>query len=209
MSLTEPLAPGQQMLLQRLMASHVMAHEEAHEVFARTNDDTRCRSLEEYFRFINEQLKAGFGLEIATVVLNGVKHHAVVNPHADDDIAKSSFEKALPPSEREYTRKVLETLVQASGDEGDDESPGNTRMVLINLRTKLDPKYKLSVQETENCLDRLLAEHWISYVADKENRRKSLKTEYAIGPRSYLELRHMLQDFGLDEFPQCIYHRST
>lgn len=201
-SITEPLTPGQQMFLQRLMAANVLSHEEAEALFQELNDDDNCTSVETCFRTINEQLMAGFGLEIATVVLaDRQKYHSVINPHADDDIAKSSYKGALPASEREYIRKVLETLVQ------DEEA--TSRMQLINIRTGLDEKYRMTVAEIEHCLDRMHREGWLSLAEGDENRRQSLKTEYAIGPRSYLELRHLLQSFGLEDPPQCIYHRAV
>ena len=146
---------------------------------------------------------AGFGLEIATVSIEGSKYHALVNPHADDDIAKGSFTNTLPPSEREYMRKILETLVQ-------DEEGMTTRVNLINVRNTLDPKFRITVEDAENALDKMVSEHWLGVHEEKENRRTSLnKTEYIIGPRSYLELRHLLRDFGLDDMPQCFYHRSV
>jgi hypothetical protein len=203
MSLTQPLTPGQHILLQRLMAAHVLTHEEATAIFEQENDTRGCGSIEECFRSINEQLMSGFGLEIATVSFDGSKYHAIMNPHADDDIAKASFALTLPPSEREYMRKVLETLVQ-------EEDQFSTRMDLINLRNTLDEKFKLRVEDTEHCLDKMLTERWLATNDEKENRRTSLnKTEYVIGPRSYLELRHLLQDFGMEDLPQCIYHRSA
>lgn len=209
-SLTKPLSPGKQILLQRLIAAHVLSHADCLQIFEQCNDDDDCGKLEDCFRIINEELMAGFGLEIATTVMKGGnKYHAVVNPHSDDEIAQASFGATLPPAEREYTRKVLESLVQND----DQEDQKNTRMDLINLRNTLDQKYKMNVEETEHCLDRLLDEHWLSKEAteqgNKENRRKSMKTAYAIGPRTYLELRHLLNDFGLEELPQCIYHRAV
>jgi len=153
----------------------------------------------------------GFGLEIATVSFEGTRYHSVVNPYADE-IAKASFKETLAPSQREYIRNVFETLAQDDNESSDGgEEIVSTRMNLLNLRTKLDEKYKLNMEETEYCLDRLLAEKWLAsdVVEDKENRRKSLKTMYKLGPRSYLELRQLLQDFGVTKLPQYIYHRST
>jgi hypothetical protein len=200
---TTPLTAGQQMLLQRMMASHVLTHEEAVKIFDHVNDTTDCRNIEECFRCINRQLKAGFGLEIVTASVDGTKYHAVVNLDADDEIAKMSFTVLLPPSEREYMRKVLETLVQ------EDDGMSN-RMSLINLRNTLDPKYKMSIQEAENCIDKMTNQHWLTVPEEKENRRCSRnRTGYVIGPRSYLELHQLLEDFGLDKLPQRIYHRSN
>mmetsp|Transcript_18480 Transcript_18480/g.27918 ORF Transcript_18480/g.27918 Transcript_18480/m.27918 type:complete len:209 (+) Transcript_18480:68-694(+) len=208
MSLTQPLDPSKQVLLQHLLAAHVMHHDEAVAMFEKIGA-TNCRTLEECFRDINAQLMPGFGLEIATASFGGTRYHAVVNPYADD-VAKASFKEKLSPSQREYIRNVFETLAQ---DEDDNEANDNvgTRMNLLNLRTKLDEKYKLNIEETEYCLDRLVAEKWLStdVVEDKENRRKSLKSVYKLGPRSYLELRQLLQDFGVTALPQYIYHRSS
>ena len=203
MSLTEPLTSGQQMILQRLIASHVLTHEEIVKIYDDVNDTKDFRSAEDCFRSINKQLKAGFGLEIVSVSIAGTKYHAVVNLHADDEIAKISFMQILPPVDREYIRKVLEALVQ-------DDNGTTNRMSLINLRNDLDPKFKITIQDAERCLDMMISEHWLGFNEDKENRRASLnKTEYVIGPRSYLELRQLLEDFGLEDLPQCIYHRST
>jgi hypothetical protein len=205
MALTEPLTHGQQMLLQRLMAAHVLSEADATTIFGELNAavGTGYRSIEECFRSINEQLIAGFGLEIATVSMDGTKYHALVNPHADDDVAKASFANVLPPAEREYMLKILETLVQ-------DEEGTTTRVNLINLRNKLDPKFRITVEDAENTLDKMVAEYWLGIHEEKENRRTSLnKTEYIIGPRSYLELRHLLRDIGLHDLPQCFYHRKV
>lgn len=209
MSLTQPLHSSQQVLLQHLLAAHVMHHDEAVAFFEKVNG-TNCRTLEECFRSINQQLMPGFGLEIATVSFEGSKYHSVVNPYADE-VAKESFKETLSPSQREYIRNVFEALAQDDENNDTGEERVGTRMNLLNLRTKLDEKFKLNIEETEFCLDRLLSEKWLAtdVVEDKENRRKSLKTMYKLGPRSFLELRQLLQDFGVIKLPQYIYHRST
>jgi Nse1 non-SMC component of SMC5-6 complex len=198
------LSIPQQKMLQLLMASHTMTQEEAVKAYLKYSgaDKSGQSSVEDCFRSINRHLVACFGLEIATVLIDGTKHHAVVNLNSEDDIAKASFTGTLPPFERDFIRKVLEAIVTSSNGFA-------TRMSLINLRSILDPKFKVSIQDSELFLDRMVKERWLSIREEKGTRRASLnKTEYIIGPRAYLELARLLEDFGLEELPQCIYHRS-
>ena len=193
---SEELSLGQKLMLQRLMASHVLASDEAKKLFDELNDTTHA-SLNQCWKEINASLSPAFGLEVATVSLNGTRYHAVINQHADD-IAKQSF-KNLTPNVKAYMRLVLEFLA---------EKELGSRMDLINLRTKVDAKHKaLSIQDSELALDNLIDEFWLT-CNNKENRRASMSQEYMVGPRSYLELGHLLKDFGMEEMPQIIYHRT-
>jgi hypothetical protein len=190
-------------MLQRLMASHVLTTDEAQKLFDELNDITTHTSVNQCWKDINASLSPAFGLEIATVSLNnnnnGTRYHAVINQHADDEIAKQSF-KNLTPHVKAYIRLVLEFLV---------EHKHGSRMDLINLRTKVDAKHKaLSIQDSELALDNLIDEFWLICSNNKEHRRASMNQQYMVGPRSYLELGHLLKDFGMEEMPQIIYHRS-
>lgn len=194
---TQPLSRGQQLMLQRLMAAHVMNDEEAKALFEHLND-TNCSSLEQFWKEINAQLSVGFGLEIATVSLNGERYHAVINQHSDE-IAKNAFPKTLDPHERAYVRSILEKLV---------EQETCNRMELINLRTEPPKPYKMiTLAKAEKVLDNLIDERWMA-TKNKESRRASMSQQYHLGPRSYLELTHLLKDFGLEDPPQMIFHRA-
>jgi len=156
MNATEPLPRGQQLLLQRLMASHCMSGKEATEVFEslvangkefmggdqdEDNQDDNSSfmgsgisTLQEAFVSINRQLKPGFGLEIVTMVDTTGKRakyfHAVVNTAADK-VAKSAniFAKSWNPHERAFVRLVIGALVeQKAEDEGeeDDDEDGES-----------------------------------------------------------------------------------
>lgn len=147
MNATEPLPRGQQLLLQRLMASHCIAGEEATEIFGSLvangkefmgsdqNEDNQdddslfmgpgINNPQEAFVSINRQLKPGFGLEIVTMVDTTGKrakyYHAVVNTAADK-VAKSAniFAKSWNPHERAFVRQVIGLLVEQQ-DEDDEE----------------------------------------------------------------------------------------
>jgi len=200
MPITEPLTRGHQLFLQRLLASHVMNDDYAKKLHEQLND-TRSKSLEQSLSIINEQLSAGFGLEVATVNIEGMRYHAIINPHSDDTIAKASFTHIFTPHERAFIRLVLEKLV---------ETEHAARMDLVNLRMALKDPYKaIPIDAAEHCIDTLLEEYWLVPVSNAD-RRKSMKAEYQIGPRTYLELSSLLTDFGMpaEDLPQMIFHRK-
>mmetsp|Transcript_23462 Transcript_23462/g.42578 ORF Transcript_23462/g.42578 Transcript_23462/m.42578 type:complete len:200 (+) Transcript_23462:94-693(+) len=199
MPITEPLTRGHQLFLQRLLAAHVMTDDDAKKLHEELND-TRCKTLEQSLEVMNKQLSAGFGLEVATVNLNGTRHHAIINPHSDDGIAKASFSTIYTPHERAFIRLMLEKIV---------EEDACTRMDLINLRLNLkDPYKQIPIDAAEYCIDSLISECWLT--PKSQDRRKSMNAEYELGPRTYLELSSLLTDsFGMpkDELPQMIFHR--
>lgn len=193
---TDTLSPGMQLMLQRLLASHILRSDEATTLFLELND-TDCSSLELCWREINAALAPAFGLEVATISIQGERYHAVINQHVDD-IAKNAFSN-LTPHIKSYIRLVLEFLA---------ENERGSRMDMINLRNKADTPFKiLSIEESELALDNLIDEYWLM-CNKNESRRASMSQVYTLGPRSYLELRHLLKDFGMEEIPQMIFHRS-
>lgn len=198
MPITEPLTRGHQQFLQRLLAAHVMNDDDAKALHEELND-TRCKTLEQSLEIMNKELSAGFGLEVATVNLEGTRYHAIINPHSDDSIAKASFTHVYTPHERAFIRLILEKLV---------ETETCPRMDLINLRLNLKDPYKpIPIDAAEYCIDSLLEEGWLSTGA--QERRKSMNAEYELGPRTYLELSSLLVDFGMpkEDLPQMIFHR--
>lgn len=200
MPITEPLTRGYQLFLQRLMAVHVLNDDDAIKLHEELND-TRSKSLEQSLGIMNQQLSTGFGLEVATVNLDGMRYHAIVNSDAEDAIAQASFSLVFTPHERAYIRMVLEKLCE------DETAP---RMDLVNLRTNLKDPYKpIAIDAAEHVLDSLLEEHWLIF-AKNIDRRKSMSAEYQLGPRTYLELSSLLTDFGMpaDELPQMFFHRT-
>mmetsp|Transcript_33765 Transcript_33765/g.77897 ORF Transcript_33765/g.77897 Transcript_33765/m.77897 type:complete len:177 (+) Transcript_33765:1-531(+) len=169
-------------------------------LFQELNDDARgCRSLEECWCQINAQLTPGFGLEIATVSLEGKRYHAIVDQN-HDEISKKSF-PSLNPHQKAFIVAVLKKLV----DGGDN---GVSRMDLVNLRSEIqDPFRILKVEEAELCLDDLLDEHWLM-IHENQDRRNSMAQRYCLGPRTFLELSNLLKDFGMEDLPQFIFHRT-
>lgn len=193
---TDTLSSGMQLILQRLIASHILHTDEATTLFQELND-TDCSSLELCWKKINGVLAPAFGLEVATISLQGDRYHAVINQHVDD-IAKQAFSH-LTPHIKAYIRLVLEFLT---------ENERGSRMDMINLRNKAETPFKiLSIEESEHVLDNLIDEYWLM-CNKNENRRASMSQVYTLGPRSYLELRHLLKDFGMEDMPQMIFHRS-
>jgi hypothetical protein len=186
------------MFLQRMLASHVMSDDDAKKLHEELND-TRSKSLEQSLGIMNTQLSNGFGLEVATVNLEGKRYHAIINPH-DDSIAKASFAHIFTPHEKAFIRACLELLVV------EGKRP---RADLINLRMKLqDPFKNISMDAAEHVLDTLFDEHWL--VTEATQRRKSVSAVYELGPRTYLELTSLLVEFGMpkEDLPQFIFHRS-
>lgn len=198
MPITEPLTRGHQLFLQRLLAQHCLNDEDAKKLHEELND-TRSKTLEQSFSIMNKQLSTGFGLEVATVNLNGTKYHAIVNTDADDKVAKSSFSHIHNPHELAFIRLVLEKLVE-------QDSP---RMDLVNLRLNLESPYKqIDISAAEHVVDSLLEQEWIRLV-QQGDRRTSMNAQYQLGPRAYLELSSLLVDFGMekDDLPQMMFHR--
>jgi hypothetical protein len=210
----QPLARGQQLMLQRLLAAHVLSDDQAktlyqellqgdddHDNNASQQEDPQ--TLEEAFQEINAQLTTAFGLEVATVNLSQTKYHAIINQHADG-VAKQAFAQSFSPHERSMIRLILEKLVNDGAD-----TPCQ-RKDLINLRGDLVEPYKLSLQGAEHLVETLVQEQWLVISeAATQSRRDSMQASLQLGPRSYLELSHLLTDLGLpqEELPQFIFHR--
>jgi hypothetical protein len=191
---TQPLALEEQLFVQRLMASHVMNDKTAQKVFQGEHP------LEESLPRINQQLTNGFGLEIATVILNKTKYHAIINTHADD-VAKLS--EHFNPHERGLIRLIFATLV---------DSETAPRSKLINARGDLEEPLKLTAPGAEHVVEMLLEEEWLRVATEEdnnENRRESMQALLELSPRTYLELSHLLVDMGMEQesLPQFLFHR--
>jgi Nse1 non-SMC component of SMC5-6 complex len=222
MATVKPLSRGQQLLLQRLMAAHILTDDQARDLFQElsTDMDETFPSLERCFGSINQQLTKGFGLEImdaaptaaasgsASRTVKKEKFHAVINVH-DDEVAKQAFGSHINAHERALIRLIVEKLV--------DEGHPTDRKTLINLRLELEEPYKLTLAQSEHCVELLLDEQWLVVApADDNNgtgsgrRRESLQAKLQLGPRMYLELSHLLMSLGMgqDELPQFIFHRN-
>lgn len=200
---TQPLAREQQLLLQRVMASHCISHKDAQRLF----DELKVpnRSLEEAFETINRQLTKGFGLEIATVVFDKTKYHAVINLR-NDEISGGSFESHYNTHERALVRCILEKLAQV-----EDAPMALPKKDLINLRSELQEPYKItSVAHAQHVVEMLLEEQFLRVASSSTQRRESLQTLLELAPRSYLELSTHLIDLGVPQasMPQFLFHRS-
>jgi hypothetical protein len=221
----QPLARGQQLMLQRLLAAHVLTDDQAKTLYqelqeADDNDDDASQqdppqTLEEAFQEINAQLTTAFGLEVATVSMkldttHHTKYHAIINQHADG-VAKQAFGNSFTPHERSMIRLILEKLVNDDGAEDDNNAPSSCqRKDLVNLRADLVEPYKLSLQGAEHLVETLVQEQWLVVsVEATQSRRDSMKATLQLGPRSFLELSHLLTDLGFpqDDLPQFIFHR--
>lgn len=209
--LTEPLPREQKLMLQRLMASHILENNEAKQMFAAIHSSLQNDgfevdvnlSVEECFAEINQQLTKGFDLEIATVVLDQTKYHAVINSHSDD-VSKLSFNNHFDAHDRQLIIMIFQHLVDR------DEGEGISRKDLINLRGDLKEPYKLSLTAAEHIVETLIQEQWLRLTNENdENRRRSMQAGLQLAPRTYLELSHLLVDMGIpqDELPQFIFHR--
>ena len=204
---TQPLAREQQLLLQQIMASHCLHNQDAQRMFK----DLRVpnNSLEEAFETINRQLTKGFGLEIATVVMDKTKYHAVINIR-NDEVAGNAFEVHYNTHERALVRKILEKLAP---NEDDTPSVALPKKDLINLRNELEEPYKItSVAHAQHVVEMLLDEQFlrVATASSSSQRRDSLQTLLELAPRAYLELSTYLSEIGVptDVMPQFLFHRS-
>ena len=185
----EPLPTGQQLLLQRLMATNVLADDDSKELFD-TMEETMTQptessqsqdplmghgitTLEEAFASINASLKPAFGLEIVTMIdtteqaEESVRYHAVVNSHnvtddSDDVVSKEAFGKAYNPHERAFVRKLLEAMVH-------DEDYSLKRKDCVNLRNDLEGGFKLDLNQAERVVQVLLDEQWLRISARQDD----------------------------------------
>jgi hypothetical protein len=207
MTETQPLVRGQQLMLQRLMAAHVLTDDQAKVLYEELSPEMKgaCSSLENCFGQINTQLTKSFGLEIATVSMaigdkKQQKYHAVINCHADE-VAKKSFHFSCTTHDRAFIRLILTHLVESNSAQRSD---------LINLRSDLPEPYKLTMAAAEYCIETLLEEKWLVLDVEEGGRRESMKATIQIAPRSYLELSHLLTDLGFpqEDLPQFIAHRA-
>jgi hypothetical protein len=214
-SATEPLVKGQQLFLQRLLAAHCFDDDQALMTFKELKPamDGACENLNDCLSQINTQLTKGFGLEVATVSIkeDGVfkQFHAIINTQ-QDKAAKDAFQsQSFDLNDRAFLRLVYEKLA---------EDGTCQRSVLINLRTELKDNVSLSMARADHLIETLLEEKWLVVTqADEEaggtqnsRRRESVHAAIGIGPRSFLELSHYLQDLGYPEedLPQFLFHRE-
>ena len=205
---TQPLAREQQLFLQRVLASHCMSHKEAKLLFQELkvpND-----SLEDAFEDINRQLTKGFGLEIATVVLDKTKYHSIINLR-NDEVAGDAFEHRYNTHEKALIRLMLAKFAQDDHDDDDGRSTVSIpKKDLINLRTELEEPYKIgSVAQAEHIVDLLIEEQFLRIV--EGGRRESMQVQLELAPRAYLELSTHLTELGIpqDKMPQFLFHRSS
>ncbi len=194
----QPIPPGLQMLLQRLMAAHVMDDETAKQVFqdlmAQPVDEEEedptsmmgqgVTNLQEAFMRINRQLKPAFGLEIVTMVdgtgntstktttktAAATKYHAVINTQCDEAAKSHSFIKAYTPHERAFLRLLMQRLV---------EEEHLKRKDCINLRSSLENGFKLNLEDAERMVQVLLDEEWlqVSHYPDDDEEENRVKEE--------------------------------
>uniref|UniRef100_A0A7R9WYG5 Non-structural maintenance of chromosomes element 1 homolog n=1 Tax=Craspedostauros australis TaxID=1486917 RepID=A0A7R9WYG5_9STRA len=198
---------GQQLMLQRLMASHVMTETKAKALYEELKDDMEgtCSNVEECFSQINAQLSTAFGLEIATVRMavgahkKPKKYHTVINQNADD-VSKDAFGFHYNKHELAFIKLVMQQLVESRGSQKKD---------LVNCRGELKEPYSLTLAGAEHCVETLLEDKWLVATDADTNRRRSMQGTIQIAPRSFVELSHMLVDIGYprEELPQFFFHR--
>jgi hypothetical protein len=196
------LSRGQQLFVQRLLASHVMRNDKAQDVFdelQKEQENNSNATLNDWLRHINQPLKQGFDLEIVTVVMDKTQYIAIINAH-NDEVAKKSFAHHFNPHERALIRLMVQKLV-VDGTAA--------RRDLINLRGDLQDPYKMTLSGAEHVVEVLLEEEWLRLVETDARRRESMQVSMELAPRSYLELSHLLMEMGIpqDDMPQFLFHR--
>eukprot|EP00980_Cylindrotheca_fusiformis_P010197 scaffold2267_cov92-Cylindrotheca_fusiformis.AAC.16 len=238
---TQALSRVEQLLLQRLMAAHVLDDKDAKSILCEiqqqqqqlltqddnaatnANNNNASSSLEECFANINQQMTHGFGLEIATVVMDAstTKYHAVMNTHGGDDVSKKAFEKHFDAHDRQFILLILQHLVDATANDNDNKVVVVARRDLYNLRGELQEPYRMSLQGAEHVVESLIQQQWLrisSTTATTANKNKnnkkrnesSMQATLELAPRSYLELSHLLVEdmvFPQDDLPQFLFHK--
>eukprot|EP00980_Cylindrotheca_fusiformis_P019672 scaffold6864_cov67-Cylindrotheca_fusiformis.AAC.2 len=232
---TQALSRVEQLLLQRLMAAHVLDDKDAKSILREiqqqqqlltqednNNNNNASSSLEECFANINQQMTHGFGLEIATVVMDGsTKYHAVMNTHGGDDVSKKAFEKHFDAHDRQFILLILQHLVDSTAnDNNDNKVVVVARRDLYNLRGELQEPYRMTLQGAEHVVESLIQQQWLrisstatATTANKNNKKRnesSMQATLELAPRSYLELSHLLvEDMGFpqDDLPQFLFHK--
>jgi len=167
--MSDPLPRGQQIFLQRLMASHTMTDDEARTLLqklaeqdgedvdgnAGAMDSTTTISLTKCFESINEQLKPSFGLEIVTMIdpynttnNKSKKIHAVIDAIGSDDriAAHTSYPHICGYQERVFFRAILQKIV----DNINDGKCTTNRSTLINLRTETTTTTSTTTSNNDN-----------------------------------------------------------
>eukprot|EP00980_Cylindrotheca_fusiformis_P001873 scaffold427_cov74-Cylindrotheca_fusiformis.AAC.3 len=188
------------------------------------NNNNASASLEECFANINQQMTHGFGLEIATVVMDAStnKYHAVMNTHGGDDVSKKAFEKHFDAHDRQFILLILQHLVDATANDNDNVVVV-ARRDLYNLRGELQEPYRMTLQGAEHVVESLIQQQWLRISStttattankNKNNNKKrnesSMQATLELAPRSYLELSHLLvEDMGFpqDDLPQFLFHK--
>jgi len=211
--MSEALTTGQQALNQRLLALHCLSDEDMAQLYAELQDtyadDLEGISLVDTVSACNAQLQY-IGLEIVAVNMplkeeqgKHQRHYAMVNKFPDD-IAKTAFQSHLfqPPQQQAFVKAVLQTLVEASSGEVDEQHV--TRATLLNLKNDVQLP---TITAAEDCLQRLVEEKWVVEVS---GRKGSNNAVIQLGPRTYCELSYMLtENFGMEanNLPQQIILR--
>mmetsp|Transcript_1601 Transcript_1601/g.2280 ORF Transcript_1601/g.2280 Transcript_1601/m.2280 type:complete len:226 (+) Transcript_1601:150-827(+) len=222
------LTTGEKLLIQRMLAEQCITENRAQELWSQLKSKGRIDSdsLEASLINCNGQLQL-ISLEIMGVVFpspadenddtntpSATKYLALVDKHRpalggggdgdNEEIAsatKLAFVKSTlgGPSAMNHRRAILQHLV---------DNTTATKADLINLKNEIkdSPNYTLDMAET--CVDSMLRDSWIILVAGA--RRKSMQSQVAMGPRTYMELSDLLTeqfDMEQSQLPQQLYYR--
>mmetsp|Transcript_35544 Transcript_35544/g.69992 ORF Transcript_35544/g.69992 Transcript_35544/m.69992 type:complete len:219 (+) Transcript_35544:138-794(+) len=215
-----PLTLGEQQFLQLLSSRPCSTEDQVavmyeSSILARHEEGGRGnpRSSNDSIGRINNHIEK-LGLAVKMVCLGpNVRYYALVNKLCDD-VAKS-FATSRGALEVAYFKLILEKIVE-DGNSRDGDEPGTSRqsnyfaagckgfiteLDIKNLRTDLpDPhRGKLSAYAAERTMRSFVSEEWL---VPRGN--GSLQ----IGPRTYMELPELLNQYGLDDIPQIIVHLS-
>jgi hypothetical protein len=177
--MTEQLTEHQQMLAQRLLASHCMSEKRIKALWHSWEDSSLPDALHE----INTQL-VHCGLE---------RYYAIVNTFPDE-ITTKGFEKSLNPSEHAFLKLVLIKLT---------EGPF-AQSTLINLRNDMPEKCKATLSSAEDTLQMMIQENWFIQAGRGHKALVQLGPR-AYMELSHL----LTEEMGMEkeDLPQLIYHK--
>lgn len=227
------LTIGQQLFLQRLIASKIVSNTQAKSLYDSIFDDgedknnNNNKSLDRCIATINKSLTKGFAFEIKTVSFPTARklYHCVVNKKPDKISEKNACSgiTLLTPHTLAYLKLILGKMLdrmnnnntESGDDDDDDEQEGEKEqdwieIDLINLRNELPEQHKkkINLEEAELALqcfkcEKLLVVNPSSGGRSGGRSGKRLK----IGPRVYMELPEFMTNFiGEDDMPQLVVY---
>eukprot|EP01113_Clastostelium_recurvatum_P004161 TRINITY_DN11833_c0_g1_i2.p1 TRINITY_DN11833_c0_g1~~TRINITY_DN11833_c0_g1_i2.p1 ORF type:complete len:236 (-),score=44.54 TRINITY_DN11833_c0_g1_i2:74-781(-) len=179
------LSDEQKMMLQAFMAQHVLSEGDviaslskilaADPARVRVSDvDTFLSPINESLRFMNLEIKRGMD------EADGMFYYGLINNKHDKVVEKATL---FDIKELALYKKIMEKIVDSKKGE-----------ISSTEATNLYKGAELTVAQTEDCVNRLVHDRWLT----------NTRGQLSIGIRGILELRvYLAEEFGEDKLRQC------